>query len=476
MPAQIIARKQFTEADQARFAELSGDRNPIHMDKVAARRTQAGAPIVHGIHSFLWAFDAFAARYGHSLSVSTLEASFQKMVYVGDTVEAMLTRADAVGFEIELTADGDLVLRLIGTFGRAQNAPAPLLDRPSGPVLPATPVELKWEAIASQQGRVRFATPAAQIGQAFPAATRVLGQERISAIACCSCLVGMVCPGLHSIFGDVSFTVCEETSKEDAIEFRVVLTNARFRLVQMEIAGGGLTGTINSFARTPPVAQPAMAQVARLVQPSEFARSTALVVGGSRGLGELTAKLIAAGGGNVILTYTAGRPEAERVRAEITGQKGRCEIRPYDARQLAEEQLKNIPAVSSLYYFATPPIVLRKLFSENRLDEFMQFYVRGFYRLCQALLLRQPRYLSVFYPSTIYAESRPAGMTEYVMAKGAGEILCADMNAQSRSLHIHVRRLPRLLTDQTATVVPEEMGDACQIMLPIVREVEKLRT
>ena len=35
-----IARRRFTMADQEAFAALSGDRNPMHLDPVYARRTQ----------------------------------------------------------------------------------------------------------------------------------------------------------------------------------------------------------------------------------------------------------------------------------------------------------------------------------------------------------------------------------------------------------------------------------------------------
>jgi acyl dehydratase len=49
--------KVFTDRDQTFFAALSGDWNPMHMDPVAARRTQAGLPAVHGIHGLLWALE-----------------------------------------------------------------------------------------------------------------------------------------------------------------------------------------------------------------------------------------------------------------------------------------------------------------------------------------------------------------------------------------------------------------------------------
>ena len=58
----------------------------------------------------------------------------------------------------------------------------------------------------------------------------------------------------------------------------------------------------------------------KIVGPTEFAGSTALIVGGSRGLGALTAKILAAGGGKVIITYATGRADAEDLTEEIRSQ------------------------------------------------------------------------------------------------------------------------------------------------------------
>jgi hypothetical protein len=63
-------------------------------------------------------------------------------------------------------------------------------------------------------------------------------------------------------------------------------------------------------------------------------------------------------------------------------------------------------------------------------------------------------------------------MTEYSMAKAAGETLCADMNLSQGPLHVTVSRLPRLPTDQTASTIAVEMASPIEIMLPIVREVQ----
>ena len=57
--------RTFTQDDQLRFAELSGDWNPVHVDPVAARRTPYGQ-IVHGVHAVAWWGTCFGA-WGGSL-------------------------------------------------------------------------------------------------------------------------------------------------------------------------------------------------------------------------------------------------------------------------------------------------------------------------------------------------------------------------------------------------------------------------
>jgi hypothetical protein len=254
----------------------------------------------------------------------------------------------------------------------------------------------------------------------------------------------------------------------------VTETDPRFNSIEQEIAGGGLTGTVSGFARTPPVEQATMESLVGVVAPDEFKGSLALIVGGSRGLGELTAKLIATGGGHVLITWQSGRDDAERVAEEIRSFGGTCETLAYDARKPADEQLAFLAeAPTYAYYFATPAIfrTQSEMFSSERLNEFLSVYVDGFWQLARFLRTRRPD-ISLYYPSSIAVTERPKGMTEYTMAKSAGEVLCADMNASLSPLRVFVSRLPRLPTDQTATVTPVEAADPLATMLPIIREVQ----
>jgi hypothetical protein len=308
----------------------------------------------------------------------------------------------------------------------------------------------------------------------FPAATRWLGAPRIEAMAASTCLVGMICPGLHSIYGELSFSTCRQSPLQDSLAYRVTGTDPRFHAVDQEISGGGLTGTVKCFFRTPPMQQASIQSLYGAVGPADFAGSVALIVGGSRGLGELTAKLIATGGGRVIVTWQTGQKDAEKVSQEIRLAGGACETLAYDSRKPAADQLAPLTEVPShAYYFATPTIFRpqAEIFATDRLNDFLAVYVDGFWQLAQALRARQPR-VSLFYPSSVFVTERPRGMTEYAMAKAAGEALCVDMNASLSPTHVTLSRLPRLPTDQTASVIAAQMAHPLETLLPIIREVQ----
>jgi hypothetical protein len=470
-----IAKRSFSSIDQERFASVSGDRNPMHLGALQARRTQAGAPVVHGINLLLWALDSLAAAQPDLPPLRALRAHFNKFVYLGECVEVALTKQGPSDARLNISVGGTSRSKITIAFGDAvEDCPgwsaSSLELEPFSPV----PLNLSFEQMSGRSGRISFQMTPEDTMAHFPAAARWLGTRRIAALAASSHLVGMVCPGLHSIYSELSINAYVESIPRDFLAFRVTDTDPRFRSVDQEIAGGGLIGAVYSSARMPPVEQASMKALKGLVAPAEFAGSMALIVGGSRGLGELTAKLIASGGGRVLITWQTGKDDAERVAQEIRSAGGTCETLAYDASKPATEQLALLADTPThAYYFATPAIFRSQseLFVRERLEEFLAIYVNGFWQLLQTLHARQPR-LSAFYPSSVSVTERPQGMTEYTMAKAAGEVLCADMNISLAPLHVTASRLPRLLTDQTASIAAAEIADPLETMLPVIREVQ----
>lgn len=478
MLSAALASKTFDSDDQVFFARLSGDFNPMHMDPQAARRTQAGTTVVHGIHAVLWALDRLIESGVAGGGIAGLKVQFSKFIPVGGTVNLKLVRRDDKSIRAELALGGLTTTLLNLSLGMPKKGDGSALRNAPGIRLGERPAVLvRTEEAAGLSGCLDIAGPARLLGSRFPHVVASIGPERTAAIALLSSLVGMVCPGLHSIFAAFDIDFAEAASPEERLWFGVNGTDERFRMVRMAVSGAGVNGSVQAFLRWPPVAQASMNEISKLVAPTEFAASTALIVGGSRGLGALTAKVIAAGGGKVIATYATGRKDAIQLAEEIRDHvpQSACEIIPYDAREDAAGQLKALVAdVSHLYYFATTPIARQKqgLFVSALFDEFTQIYVKGFYDCCRFLGERGPHALTAFYPSSVFVESGPTGMTEYSMAKMAGEILCDSINRTAGRVRVIVGRLPRLLTDQTATVPPVDSGEPLKVMLPVIRRVQ----
>jgi NAD(P)-dependent dehydrogenase (short-subunit alcohol dehydrogenase family) len=478
----VLGSKTFDVSDQTRFAALTGDFNPIHVNPIAARRTSAGAPVVHGVHTLLWLLNLIGADHGDIGQIATLKVRFRNMLYLGERADARITKRSATGLQAQVCVDGVEVLSLTALLGTPPAEARPPGDPSEEPPVAELPVhgsvprDPTLEDMEGQRGWLAFATDPAEMERAFPEAARLLGSRRVAALGCSTYLVGMIVPGRHSVYVGLDLRFTADTHPANGLRFAVTFVDPRFRRVQMNIIGGGLTGALETFSRVPPVAQPSMASVAESVTPDAFKDSVALVVGGSRGLGELTAKLIAAGGGRVIVTYATGKADADTLAAEINAWGGNCEVLAYDARQAADRQLDALGCLPThLYYFATPTISRRKsgLCSRHRLDEFNDFYVHGFLRLVEAGLQRRPEGIAVFYPSTVYVQDTPPDLAEYAMSKAAGEILCREIARSLPKVRVLTERLPRIPTDQTASLIPVKGASALAVMLPIVRRMHE---
>jgi NADP-dependent 3-hydroxy acid dehydrogenase YdfG len=478
MSSATLASKTFDADDQVLFARLSGDFNPMHMDPLAARRTQAGTPVVHGIHAVLWALDRIVESGAAGEGISGLKVRFAKFIPVGGTVNLKLARGESGSIRAEIALGGlTTTLLSLGLGAPARPEACVPKDAPAIGVSGRPALLERPEEASGLCGGLDISGPAASVASRFPHAVAALGTERVAAIVLLSTLVGMVCPGLHSIFASFAINVTETVDAAHRLRFGVTGTDERFRMIHMAVYGAGVSGTVQAFLRWPPVTQASMEAVSRRVTPGEFAGAIALIVGASRGLGALTAKVVVAGGGKVIATYARGRQDAVQLAGEINAhaRQEACEILPYDVRRDPAVQLETrAEHVSHLYYFASTPIARQKegVFVPSLFDEFVQVYVKGFHDCCRFLGEHASRAVTAFYPSTVFVEKVQPGMVEYSMAKMAGEILCEGMNRSGGRVRVMVERLPRLLTDQTATVPPVEAGDPLAVMLPVIRKLQ----
>ncbi len=465
-----VVQRIFKQEDQIWFAEMSGDWNPIHVDPESARRTLMGEQVVHGMHGLIWALDHLW-REEPSLSFDRFSVSFHRPILLDRPIDLEIFAEE--GRRRLLIKDGeDVLCSIICTPGDVSTMKTITLSDVNAPTAPAVRL---FDDLKEAKGFLDIGATGGDVAVRYKAAANVLGGGRVATLATLSRLVGMECPGLHSLFSALEIRV---TDNEDAtLSYSVIRHRSMQQPIKMSVSGGGLEGVTSAFFRPPPSEQPSFRDVQASVSADASRGQVALVVGGSRGLGEMTAKVIAAGGGTPVLTYYKGKVDAERIAAEIQDSGAMCRIVPLDITAAADDWalLTNADQeFTQLYYFATPHIGRQTatLFDSKMLEQFQAYYVDGFARLCLALAKERP--LKVFYPSTCFLDDAPREMAEYVAAKAAGETMAAHLDLHVPNLDVITRRLPRLDTDQNLAVLGKRLEPLLEHVLSFVEEMQEL--
>jgi acyl dehydratase/NAD(P)-dependent dehydrogenase (short-subunit alcohol dehydrogenase family) len=461
-------------AASADFARLSGDFNPLHVDDLAARRLQFGGTVCHGVHLVLRSIEHIAASgalAGHS--VAAVSAVFHQPVRTGVPVRLGVV-ADAAGlrFRITGTVDGrtqfSAQLQVAEGCGDRVDVPESKPETDTGAQTPSFPADPS--AQHAMAGTVALRLNLTLLTGLFPALARWSDGPALAAdLMATTHIVGMRCPGLHSIYSEFKLMRRGTPLGQPAMAFEVSKADARFQKVRIVVQGALMTGMLEAFFRAPPVAQRSLAEVAALTAAGCLAGQKALVVGGSRGLGELAAKMLLAGGADVTLSYARGRADAERIVAEAQAAGARANTLCLDTSQpLAADTASALAAAgyTHVYYFATPSIAKSPPGSWNPdlYERYTRIYVTGFAAVVHAATqahVATP--LKALYPSTVFLDKAEKGFAEYCCAKAAGETLCDHLTQDGR-VQVQHPRLPRMKTDQNSSFLGPEADDPWPVL------------
>lgn len=106
MTAAITARWTPRQSDFDRFAQLSGDDNPIHVDQEFSAQTDFGRTVAHGmlIYSRVWALITAARPGAHQVS-QTLK--FPAPAYAGEELQFRIDPQNDGTHTIQVVRVGD---------------------------------------------------------------------------------------------------------------------------------------------------------------------------------------------------------------------------------------------------------------------------------------------------------------------------------------------------------------------------------
>ena len=449
-----IDSKSFSDLDQESFADYSGDFNPIHMDSIYARRCIAGYQIVHGMHMVIWALDS-AARSGlFEGTPEKLKVEFLSSARLNHPVS--LYHADGPEkTDIKLLIKdevGGLLSKISFTTFKDKSNDA--YEEECYEII-NSPVR-SLDDLKHYQNRFKISFRKRHHKELWPNLRKVSGDSLPLFLATTSRLVGMDCPGLNSLYLslELNSNLNHELSS-DELRYAVKRTDHRFSLVDIECNSSKYVGEIRAFVRPNPVQQPSIADVYKLVPRNYFLGKRALIIGGSRGIGESISKVFASGGGNVCFTYYKGLDDAEKLLAELKTVDSSASAERLNVLNddLLYEKILRKFMPTSLYYCATPYIFegKRGVFSKALLDTFLEYYSTKFDHYARRAIHFGVR--QIWYPSTVAISERPPDMVEYVLAKAMGESTVKTLANDFPDIRISAPRLPRTATDQTSSLL-----------------------
>ena len=463
MPADspVRAERIFTPADLAAFSELSGDYNPLHVDPVAARRTHFGDCVVHGVLLLMWALDVLEDRAVEHRAWAGISVQFLRPVLAGAAVDLDAIDSNDLGATLTVRSGGRPAMQCDVIFAAA-TAPAAVAAQSTLPPR-EVPAAIALDALTDDVRCLDLHWSAPHGERLFPALARFQPGDALAALLAATRIVGMKIPGTHSIFLRLDLTFTSGSPADSGLTYRLTRHQKSTQRFGIAFASAAGHGTLWALARPAPVSQIEMAAVKQSVPAGRFAGRNILVLGGSRGLGELTAKVLAAGGARVTLTYRLGADDAARIVADIRRHGGSAEAFRFDVGDDGWERVlsEHGSGRDHLCYFATPPILDGDgdQLSQLLFAKYLRVYVDGLLGVAQWLARQTSGRFFLFNASSVYVETPPIRQLEYAAAKASSEACCRWLQVAHPQARIHVARFPRLLTDQTVSFLSSNEHD-----------------
>ena len=424
----------------------------MHVDPMYARRTMYGHCVVHGIALLLSALDK---AFDQPVKITELKTVFSGAVLIDDEVGFELSPYEDQYLKICLWVRTASVATITVKYQLVDDVDHCGLSnvRP----MEGKPKQLAVEQIKNAAGSHSLMFERSDLSALFPNLLDKIPDWLIGTLLSLTRIVGMECPGLNSIFAEIKLEFIESEQFINMLRWDVKRIDPRWGLVTVKLEAPTINGNIKAFIRPEPASQPSILDIADKISDGQFSNRRALIIGGSRGVGEVCSKILAAGGADVKFSYHQGEAEAQKIVDEIVAKGFKAQAFQYDVIADLDKLIQKIGIgwhPTHIYYFATPAIFLGKKgeFQAPLFAKFCRYYVDGFVQLITQITSVNDDPVQVLYPSTVALDELPDGMLEYCAAKAAGETAASAMAKEKVNLFVDVVRLPRIDTDQTKSI------------------------
>ena len=463
MTKVLISRRSFNLEDQKKFADFSGDINPVHLSEKYARKTPPGKPIVHGINTFLWALDGLCESENNLYE--KINIKFLQPIYLNEEIFCYFYPN-----EKKIEVSNNNIVFLTATLDGSEYANKRIDYNKTPERLEINEYnnnDIDTMLHSNQLLDFSYTANSELTKSLYPNLYKKIAHSIVCEMGCLSALVGMQLPGLHSIF--VSLKVDLSNLDQKAINaVEIIKADNRFNIVDIKASSENITSIIRAIVRPKPIEVLSSNELKGLLEFEKCFNKKILVIGGSRGIGSVVVKILSLLGCSVTFTYSKGKEEALNLKEELSKSGKDVEFIKFDINEpnMGDLFLSN---PEYIFYFPTPKIFVKrsKIFEEPLYKNFYFYYVDSFTKIFNKSLEHSVK--SIFYPSSIAIEEDSNDMPEYVKAKSEGEVLC-DKLKRNNKVNILIKRLPRTLTDQTSTNLDIRSESPFDVMMPIIKE------
>ena len=302
-------------------------------------------------------------------------------------------------------------------------------------------------------------------------------------------IVGMKVPGLHSIYASFQFDftnplqdfqegiVVDSHTQDSTIMANSPLSHvyytykkhAKLPCFLLDIHAP-IQGKIKAFERPKLIDNQDSVTLYKthkdILDTKPFLHQKALIIGASSGLGNAAAKLLSLGGATILATF---------YNHALQDKDGRdtwykhVNTLAFDVIKPSKKSLILIRDFNPthIYYFATPKILANPAILDTTiLSLFVSYYIFGLERL---LSFSNPKV--VFTPSSSFVEECPLDFKEYHIAKAALEQYGKTL--MQRGIQIYMPRLPKVATNQTLSLIPQDLPQPDSVLLPLFVNIAK---
>lgn len=207
---------------------------------------------------------------------------------------------------------------------------------------------------------------------------------------------------------------------------------------------------------------------------------TALVTGGSRGIGRAIVQALAEAGAKVAFVYRSGQEQADSLVKEVTSAGGVASAiqgdvgEPGTAAKIVEKVVADWGRLDILVNNAG--IIRDGLFvrmNDSDWDAVINTNLRGTYSFCRAVIeqmaLRQ-RYGRIVNVSSVAAEHVNAGQTNYAASKGAINSFTRALAVEVAGRNVTVNAVaPGFISTDMTEAIRNKAGDIIKKLIPMKR-------